>query len=1352
MKKMTALLLTLCMLFSTACFTVSAADWQAGGSVDLRVGVIGDSHISSSANAGWLAKAIQAYLAIGQNQLDGLALTGDIVYQEDSLTEEPYDVLLGLLNGTDSATAGTGIADIPLMYAMGNHGYLLSDRTEEKAQEARQLFLDKMGGRLGVNELKYVKQLGSDDNTYTFIAAAADNYLGFAGGDSVGETEQFLMDEIDKALAADSTNDANGTFAEGVIPDSQKPVFVMLHHPIDGTIFNVETENYSDAFVSFLKNRPQVIVLSAHQHVAAQLPQTIWQDGFTVFQTSHLSNGGLTYYEADNKQLTGDSHQSAMIEVTDNVVKIYKLDHATNSYIGDPWVIDIPKIVSDRTDANSENDNDHYLYSADKRENAENPSFPSGSAVTVSVDVNNAAITWANNAVPGAETPNQQDDFVRGYKLEIKTAAGDAVVSEKLQGDFYKAVQPESYTKTYSLAYNTSYTVSIYPWGVFGGFGAPITKTFKTEKEQVPEGAVRYEFEDFAPAGDWSRLEAASGGAIAIDTWTSSDPSFTVPVKLEKAGYYDITYLAGNYNNNLANLSLVTLTLDGQEIGKNDMGFTEILSAYTSFASAPMSKYEKKGFWLEAGDHTLHVAIAACTSNTSLWKYQMDYIQFTPMENYITQRTGTTRLEAKTIAPQNRFGSGDELLAGLYTGSNGREYVIYSYAPQDPSFTVPVEIKQSGYYDIAYALGEQTSANPYLSEVTLTLGTTEIGKNDTASARTTLTGYDVWNSGETMPMCRYEKKNIWLEAGVYPLNVTVAACTTGDAVYKYQFDYIEFTSKTAVISESGASRLEAEDYVPAADVYATGMADVASGGKIAWNTWTEKDPSFTTSVAFDKTGYYDVAYVVGYQNNNASVNEVKISLGDIEIGDNTKAPTESLASTYGTWSDTLPMGRYDRKGIWIEEGVYKLKVDIPYVDGGEHDHLWKYQMDYIEFSRQAGTVIATDGTATKIEAEDYADSADVFIKNDSVDISQVASGGKIAFGYRYSDPSFTASVEIAKTGFYDVTYLAGHYGDSSYLSLMTITLGDTVIGTNNESSRKTLSAYTSFTSAPMSQYDKTDLWLEKGVYQLKVDIDKCYYQEGTYDVWKYQMDYIAFTYQPGKAVSGTGVTTIEAEDYFTDPGTYGTGAVFEDSYASGGKIVKCEWATKDQSFTVCVEIEEDGDYDVSYIAGYKKGGVSVVTISLGDTVIGANDTTYVKQLTGKYTNDWAEHSPLSLYEKTLRLKKGVYQLKVNISDVGDSVWKYLLDYIRFAPAESSVRVNGGKINAVARYEEHLDSGTALMVLYNEGRLVSTAAAEVKNTNAVAFDVTCDKSFDSIKVFTWNSMNEMKPLCKPVVLQ
>lgn len=1351
MKKMTALLLTLCMLFSTACFTVSAADRQSGGSVDLRVGVIGDSHMSSSTYSAWFKKAVQATLAIGGGSLDGLALTGDIVYQEGTLNSSQYDNLLSILNGTASDMTGTGIADVPVVYTMGNHEYLLGNKTAESSAEARAMFIEKMGTKLGTASQNYVKTFGSGDKRYTFIAAAADDYSGFVGGDSAtSATEQFLMDEIDKALAADSTNDENGAFAAGVIPNSQKPVFVMLHHPIDGTVFGADEQNYSDAFVSFLKNRPQVIVLSAHHHVAAQLPQTIWQDGFTVFQSPYLSNGGLSSYEADNATAS-DCHQSAVIEVTNNVVKIYKLDHVTDSYIGDPWVIDIPQIVSDRIDADSGNDNDHYLYSADKRENAANPSFPSGSAVTVSVDVNNASITWPNNAVPGAETPNQQDDFVRGYKLEIKTAAGDAVVSEKLQGDFYKEAQPESYTKTYSLAYNTSYTVSIYPWGVFGGFGAPITKTFKTEKEQVPEGAVRYEFEDFAPAGDWSRLEAASGGAIAIDTWSDSDPSFTVPVKLEKAGYYDITYLAGNYNNNLANLSLVALTLDGQEIGKNDMGFTEILSAYTSFASAPMSKYEKKGFWLEAGDHMLRVDITACTSNASLWKYQMDYIQFTPMENYITQRTGTTRLEAKTIAPQNRFGSGDELLAGLYTGSNGREYVIYSYAPQNPSFTVPVEIKQSGYYDIAYALGEQTSANPYLSEVTLTLGTTEIGKNDTASARTTLTGYDVWNSGETMPMCRYEKKNIWLEAGVYPLNVTIAACTTGDAVYKYQFDYIEFTSKTAVISESGASRLEAEDYVPAADVYATGMADVASGGKIAWNTWATEDPSFTTSVAFDKTGYYDVAYVVGYQNNNASLNEVKISLGDIEIGDNTKAPTESLASTYDTWSDMLPMGRYDRKGIWIEEGVYRLKVSIPAVYS-DNKPVWKYQMDYIEFSRQDGTVIAADGTETRIEAEDYADSADVFIKNDSVDISQVASGGKIAYGYRYSDPSFSVSVEIAKTGFYDVTYLAGHYDDNPYLSLMTIALGETVIGTNNESSRKTLSAYTSFTSAPMSQYDKTDLWLEKGVYQLKVDIDKCYYQDVTSDVWKYQMDYIAFTYQPGKAVSGTGVTTIEAEDYFTGHGTYGTGAVYEDSYASGGKIVKCEWATKDQSFTVCVEIEEDGDYDVSYIAGYKKGGVSVVTISLGDTVIGANDTTYVKQLTGKYTNDWAEHSPLSLYEKTLRLKKGVYQLKVNISDTGDSVWKYLLDYIRFAPAESSVRVNGGKINAVAKYEEHLDSGTALMVLYNEGRLVSTATAEVKNTNAVAFDVTCDKSFDSIKVFTWNSMNEMKPLCKPVVLQ
>ena len=86
------------------------------------------------------------------------------------------------------------------------------------------------------------------------------------------------------------------------------------------------------------------------------------------------------------------------VEVKDNVVSIYKFNTVTNEFIGRPWVIDIPAIVADQTDSNAENDNDHYLYSPDKRENGNVPSFPADTAPSVEINGCSVRVKWPHNA------------------------------------------------------------------------------------------------------------------------------------------------------------------------------------------------------------------------------------------------------------------------------------------------------------------------------------------------------------------------------------------------------------------------------------------------------------------------------------------------------------------------------------------------------------------------------------------------------------------------------------------------------------------------------------------------------------------------------------------------------------------------------------------------------------------------------------------------------------------------------------------------------------------------------------------------------------------------------------------
>lgn len=628
-RKLLSLVLALAMIMSLVPMTMTgalAAEWVArDNEVDLRVGLLGDSHIgkddsvASPSNDGgcyYVQKAVAAHKALGANQLDGLALTGDIVYQTDANYENHYDQLNNML-----AEYGD---DFSMVFAMGNHEYVQNGHTKdnaaELAAESQRIFKEKMG-----LELRQHKVIGGFD----FFAANADNYNGVYSD----ATQEWIMTEIDKVLASESTNsNGDGTFSEGVVPNSTKPVFLALHHPVDGTVNGNSYVGYNDDFEAWLRQRPQLINLTAHMHLATERPQSIYQDGFTAFHTPLTSIGNSTVGAATDSDVY--EHHGALLEVKDNVVSLVRYNLVNQEYIGEPWTIDVPAIVADMTDEDETNDYENQLYSADKRINTPKPVWGADAKITVRKRSNGALISFPNNATV-AETPNQQDDFILAYRVEVKDTNGNTIINTSYANDYWNNPQLEKINRSISgLGYGNTYTVNVYPQSPFFVEGEPIEATFTTREETVSEQSQRFEAEDSASTTGRTATQTgyASGGSMLLSyqgtmvpgapnqftTSNGNDPSYSFEVTIPTEDTYTVEWAAGYRSS--GNLSKITITATDEGGNVTTLG-TNNTSSYVyedmsmggifPWKHIPMKKMRNR-VALSKGTYTINVQIDKC--------------------------------------------------------------------------------------------------------------------------------------------------------------------------------------------------------------------------------------------------------------------------------------------------------------------------------------------------------------------------------------------------------------------------------------------------------------------------------------------------------------------------------------------------------------------------------------------------------------------------------------------------------------------------------------------------------------------------------------------------------------------
>ncbi len=474
----------------------------------------------------------------------------------------------------------------------------------------------------------------------------------------------------------------------------------------------------------------------------------MYQTGYTAV-AAPLTAGGDGFAYASGTEETWQTlytkGQGMLAEVDENnVVKVYKYSLDTKEYIGEPWTIDIPAIVSDMTNDNETDDTDHMLYSADKREESDLgvPSWKDDAEIEISGMLNGAVeITLNFDDVICHETPNQQDDFIFAWHIVLKDSYGKTVYDKEWSSGLYLTPPPKATVEVLDgLGYSNTYTLEVSPISGLGAEGQPISKTFTTAAEVISPETDRIEFEDVCTTFGKTEYTNASGDALVLSTQggvvsgrplnATSDPSFTFTYTPKKTGVYDIEYVIGYPKSSARNLiSKVTLSVDDTVLGTNHDMWDEDMSVsgynednqksgrYAWNDYVQMKKFKKSLDLVSNKEYTISIDISNCQSK-ELYLFGLDYIQFTPrnvdipqgkeIKNLIRDTDGT-RYSGVSVSVSDMYGNDTPSYGNGYGG-----VIDNAVDGNDSTRWLPVFGLEYPYYQIDLGKAQNISHVRYL--------------------------------------------------------------------------------------------------------------------------------------------------------------------------------------------------------------------------------------------------------------------------------------------------------------------------------------------------------------------------------------------------------------------------------------------------------------------------------------------------------------------------------------------------------------------------------------------------------------------------------------------------------------
>ncbi|MBQ7897645.1 MAG: metallophosphoesterase [Clostridia bacterium] len=516
------------LIISAVAFTAFADDTTVSEDTTVTFGVFSDIHKQPL----FLERVMNDLITMadGKENIDGLALVGDIVYFQQDETPEAsfYDML------DENENYQYFVQKDVVSFAMGNHEFPISATDETVCDLSKEVFTQEIGQAPESHKI-----IGG----YHFITAGPDTYM----GEMSAEQEQYVMDEVAKALE-------DGT---------DKPIFVLIHHPIDDTLYNTaDRGRNTDEFTAFLKANPRLVVISGHNHYPISNPRSIYQvaGGATFMYTSSVNSGNkLSDPYATERHATSYPSQAYIMQIDSatNVVtmkRFYVTSDNTPTWIeGGDWVLDIPAMIAES--AKEEIDLSVYKYTYDEREASSTaPIFNEGDEITVtSLSTKDISFTFP----AGTPALDGEDNYVGYYKIEAYNKETGETVTKKIISDYF---MPKNRRTTYScslsgLIYDTEYTLSVYPVNMWYVEGTPITVDFKTGG--LPGGfgtIVGYDDTYYAApatlnnAGNGLNIDTDSAFQITSENNHKLAGLYAVSTDQAFGGNYDIVYVYGEYN------------------------------------------------------------------------------------------------------------------------------------------------------------------------------------------------------------------------------------------------------------------------------------------------------------------------------------------------------------------------------------------------------------------------------------------------------------------------------------------------------------------------------------------------------------------------------------------------------------------------------------------------------------------------------------------------------------------------------------------------------------------------------------------------------------------------------------
>ena len=440
MKKTIVLLITLAMLVSLLCnftFTANASgdDFKAV----LRFVAIADAHFGAKDNTvpQRFAQAMEKFYGIAKadknhNTVDALVLVGDFV---ETSAEADYAKLVAALNASvdrDETLILAGFGNHELQLKPGNAQML---DTFDAAEIMKQ--------QIGVDG----PDTSVDINGFRFIVSS----LRYDMKNGKGWTDKENLDWLARELA------------EAHAADPEKPIFTFSHIAFKDT---VALASYNKWFhdrgfgapYDVLKNYPQIINFSGHDHYPLNFENSIHQKDFTSVSAGHLKSGVVGGKYGD---MSTTSSQCLLVEVDkNNTVRIRKYDVLNDAFIGEDWIVENPS------------DKSGFIYTDARAEQYKDFTFGDGEILTLN-NVSSNGIGVKFNAVKN--NPNVIYYRVSAYRgsEEISSTIVRSYVWEKnAQASFEHSVG--------SLKPDTEYTIKVVAVDSFGNESKPLEINAKT--------------------------------------------------------------------------------------------------------------------------------------------------------------------------------------------------------------------------------------------------------------------------------------------------------------------------------------------------------------------------------------------------------------------------------------------------------------------------------------------------------------------------------------------------------------------------------------------------------------------------------------------------------------------------------------------------------------------------------------------------------------------------------------------------------------------------------------------------------------------------------------------------------